>query len=302
MLAFVGPPSGYRGSIVSDTSGLNFTTPLVNVRHGAVTFRNTNGLTVHTVVLDGVFFLAIAAAIVMARWCRRQGMSSGLIFPVFIIAGVVEKVLGSLTLWWFLIALGFLVWGDGSAARLAVATGHSTSGPTTARLTGAGAASALKFEGGIADKPFRATETRLESPAYTSFLKRRSDGFCFARGLAAEGWHAGTIDTLAAFASVLVASALAQTYKCNGTDCTHIQAYDSGSVESNLAEDYTRRSDGGTNNMYAGNDTSSAELLATGKMQSGQYEVQVNLSGPYQGVTGYFATSYNDQLAGNLTS
>lgn len=93
---------------------LNFTTPLITVRHNAVMFRNAHGPTVHTVLLQALFVLAVAASIVVARWLRRRDASIGLVFPVFIFAAVIEKLLGSLILWWVLLALAIVTWLAGS--------------------------------------------------------------------------------------------------------------------------------------------------------------------------------------------
>lgn len=88
----------------------HFTTPLITVRHNAVMFRNANGPTFDAVLLQALFVLAVVLAIFAARWLRRRGGSSGLAFPVFIVAGVTEELLGSLVLWWLLLALAFVWW------------------------------------------------------------------------------------------------------------------------------------------------------------------------------------------------
>lgn len=62
--------------------------------------------------------------------------------------------------------------------------------------------------------------------------------------------------------------------------------------------DYTRRSDGGSDNIYACHCHEAALLLASKKMGSEQYKV-LTIDSSYYFSSGYFKTSYTDNIAGN---
>ena len=78
-----------------------------------------------------------------------------------------------------------------------------------------------------------------------------------------------------------------------------MKAYNGSSADESLAYDYTRRGDGGTDNLYQGNDTNPAELIATQPMPSNNYQVAARASGTYK-ATGYFYNSHSDKLAINV--
>lgn len=101
-----------------------------------------------------------------------------------------------------------------------------------------------------------------------------------------------------AFSTWLVASAFANwTYKCSGSTCKEILGPQE-EIAYNEIIDYTRRSDGGSDNIYACHCHEAALLLASKKMGSEQYKV-LTIDSAYYFSSGYFKTSYTDNIAGN---